>query len=131
MNRVIKLAIVGSRTFVDYEVLKKTLDEFITQNNFTITSIISGGCRGTDLLAKKYSEENLIDLITFKPDWGRFGKQAGFIRNHDIIKSCDVCIAFHDGVSHGTAHDIKLCSQYNKPCWVYNFVEGILYQAHD
>ena len=130
MNRVIKLAIVGSRTFDDYEVLKKTLDEFINQNFFTVNSIISGGCRGTDLLAKKYSEENHIDLITFQADWGKYGKQAGLLRNHDIVKSCDVCIAFYDGVSHGTAHDIRLCNQYKKPCWVFDIDEKRLYESH-
>lgn len=127
----IKLALVGSRSFNDFELLKKTITEFTFQNNFTITSIISGGCRGADQLAKKYSEENHIDLITFQADWGRYGKQAGFIRNHDIIKACDVCLAFYDGLSKGTAHDINLCSQYNKPCFVYNFIEGFLYQIHD
>ena len=124
MNRVIKLAIVGSRTFDHYEVLKEILDEFITQNNFTITSIISGGCRGVDRLAEKYSIKNHIDLITFKPEWGRFGKQAGIIRNHEIIKSSDVCLTFWDGVSRGTSHSITLCKKYHKPCWVYNFVTG-------
>lgn len=128
----IKLAIVGSRTFNDYEVFKTIVENFMKYKNYQLNSIISGGCRGVDRLAERYSIENHIDLITFKPEWRRFGKQVGIIRNHDIIKSCDVCIAFHDGVSHGTAHDINLCStKYNKPCWVYSFIEDNLYQAHD
>lgn len=128
----IKLAIVGSRNFNDYDILNRVVEEFLLNNDFQLISIISGGCRGTDLLAETYSIENLIDLITFKPEWDKYGRKAGIIRNHDIIKSCDVCLVFHDGVSHGTAHDINLCStKYNKPCWVYNFVEGILYQTHD
>ena len=125
----IKLAIVGSRIFNDYEVFKTIVENFMKNNNYQLNTIISGGCRGVDRLAEKYSIENHIDLITFKPEWGRFGKQAGFIRNHDIIKSCDVCIAFHDGVSHGTAHDINLCStKYNKPCWIFNFTTGFFYR---
>lgn len=126
----VKIAIVGSRTFNNYELLKKTIDEFINYNNFTITSIISGGCRGTDLLAERYSIEHHIDLKTLKPDWSKYGKNAGIIRNHDIIKTCDVCLAFWLKGSKGTEHDIRLCSQYKKPCWVFDIDEKRLYESH-
>lgn len=127
----IQLAIVGSRTFDDYETFRKVVDEFLRDNNFKLIRIISGGCRGADTLAKRLSQENDVDLITFMPEWGKYGKRAGLIRNQEIIKYCDVCIAFHDGVSHGTAHDIYLCSKYKKTCWVYNYIEGSLHQTYD
>ena len=126
----IKLAIVGSRNFNHYDVLNRVVDEFLLNNDFQLISIISGGCRGTDLLAEQYSVKNLIDLITFKPEWGKYGRKAGIIRNHDIIKSCDVCLAFWLKGSRGTEHDIRLCSQYKKPCWVFDIVEKRLYESH-
>ena len=41
----------------------------------------------------------------------------------DIIKNCDVCVAFWDGQSHGTKHDLELCREYKKCCWVYYYLE--------
>ena len=124
----IKLAIVGSRTFDDYETFRKVVDEFLRDNNFKLIRIISGGCRGADTLANRLSQENDVDLITFMPEWGKYGKRAGLIRNQEIIKSCDVCLAFWDGISNGTSNAIASCKKFPKPCWIFNFSKGILYQ---
>ena len=43
-----KVAVVGSRSFNDYEKLKQTLDQ-----TPSITSIISGGAKGADSMAEQ------------------------------------------------------------------------------
>ena len=109
-----KLAIVGSRGFTSYELL---VDEITKNYNINdIECIISGGARGADKLGEKFAKENGIPTQIFIAEWGKYGKSAGFRRNVDIIKNCDECIAFWDGQSHGTKHDIDLCKQYNKKC---------------
>ena len=107
-----KLAIVGSRTFTDYNKLCKCIDFLNTHNN--IDTIISGGARGADTLAKQYAESHNITLLEYKADWDTYGKSAGFIRNKDIIKNSDFVVAFWDGQSRGTKNDIDLCHEYHK-----------------
>lgn len=116
-----KAAIVGSRTFDNYEILKQFIQSKSAENNLLIDTIVSGGARGADTLGERFAEENNLNKLIFYADWGKYGKRAGFIRNVDIIKNCDVCFAFWDGVSHGTKHDIELCAQYNKPCYICRF----------
>lgn len=116
-----KAAIVGSRTFNDYEQLKNFIDEKCKENNIEIDTIISGGAKGADSLSEHYAAEKSINTIIFKADWDKYGKRAGFIRNFDIIKNCDICFAFWDGESHGTKHDIELCEKYNKKIFICYF----------
>lgn len=112
-----KLAIVGSRTFNDYALLKET----IKSNNLNITEIVSGGARGADSLAEKFAIDNDIQTTIYKADWKTHGKAAGFIRNHDIIKNSDIVLAFWDGISNGTRHSISLAEKHNKRLIVVKF----------
>ena len=117
----IKLAIVGSRTFNNIREFLEIMN--IIKSKYNITTIISGGARGADTFGSDYADRNKIQKIIFKAEWDKYGKSAGFRRNKDIIKNCDVCIAFWDGQSHGTKHDIDLCKEYNKKCFIYNFID--------
>jgi hypothetical protein len=113
----ITLAVVGSRGFTDYNLLKSTLDKL------NIYMIVSGGAQGADKLAERYASENNIAIRVFKADWGRFGKQAGFIRNGSIITASTHVIAFWDGKSRGTEHSIRLANEYCKPLKVIVYDE--------
>lgn len=109
-----KLAVVGSRSFNDYELLKTKLDA-IHNTVKPITLIISGGANGADSLAERWAKENAISTKIFFPDWNKYGKKAGYLRNIEIVKNADVVIAFWDGQSKGTLHSINLAKQLNKP----------------
>ena len=114
-----KLAVIGSRTFNDYNRLKSILDKI---HNFKyIELIISGGANGADLLGEKWAKENHIKTLVFKPDWDKFGKSAGYKRNIEIVNSSDTVIAFWDGVSKGTQHSINIAKEQNKKCYIINF----------
>lgn len=106
-----KLAVVGSRTFNDYDKVIYTLDKFRDK----ITVIISGGAKGADTLAERYANQNGIKTVIYYPDWDSHGRSAGFIRNADIVKSSDAVIAFWDGRSKGTKHTIDYAKRLNKP----------------
>ena len=116
----IKLAIVGSRTFNNYQKFIEVLN--IIKSKYNINTIISGGASGADQLGELYADRFKIKKMIFPADWKKYGKKAGFLRNVDIIKNCDICLAFWDGQSHGTKHDIDLCVQYNKKCFIFNFI---------
>ncbi len=105
-----KVAIVGSRGFTNYQLLKKYMDEC----GLKITAIISGGAAGADSLARRYAKENNIELVEFKADWSQ-GKGAGYKRNVDIINNSDWVFAFWDHSSKGTKHSIDISKKFKKP----------------
>ncbi|PJR03140.1 DUF2493 domain-containing protein [Avrilella dinanensis] len=109
-----KLAIIGSRGFTDYDFLKKSVSDFLKRNSLVCTHIVSGGAKGADTLASQYAMEHQLEMIVFKPDWKQYGKRAGFIRNTTIIENADVVIAFWDGNSSGTKDAIMKAIALNK-----------------
>ena len=112
-----KAAVIGSRTFDDYCLLKKTLDELYPQ----IDLIVSGGASGADSLAERYAKEEGIRTLIFKPDWKKFGRAAGMIRNKDIVENSDIVIAFWDGVSRGSKNSIDYAIKLNKKLKIVRF----------
>lgn len=123
MRKKIRLAIVGSRSFGDYELLLRKIAEIYGE--YEIECVVSGGAIGADSLGARYAAENGIPLVEHKPDWGRYGKAAGFIRNRYIIEDCTHCIAFWDGKSRGTKNDIDLCDEIGRPCEVVVFCRTV------
>ena len=117
-----KVAIVGSRSISD-QMFVDTLFNCFVYIFGKPTKIISGGARGIDSFAADFASTSNTELQVFKPDWSKYGKKAGFIRNEDIIKYCDICLAIWDGESHGTKHDLELCEQYKKDLVLFNYKE--------
>jgi hypothetical protein len=108
---------VGSRSFADYERLKKFILEHI--NIEDISLVVSGGAIGADTLAERFAKEYNLKKKIFIPQWDTYGKSAGYIRNIDIVKEADVVFAFWDGQSKGTKSTISLAREHNKVVHVY------------
>jgi hypothetical protein len=108
MEHNVNIAVVGSRTFEDYDLLEKALDRYTIPKQDTI---ISGGARGADSLARRYARENGIRMVEHFPNWKRHGRVAGFLRNEKIVKDAEVVVAFWDGKSKGTQHTISLAER--------------------
>lgn len=117
-----KIAVVGSRNFKDKDFVEKTVCK-VLQNGDTF---VSGGARGVD----SWAEDSIEILETgihnfeikrkiFKPEWDKYGKRAGFLRNKLIVDEADKVIAFWDGKSKGTKHSIDLAIQAGKPVDIY------------
>jgi hypothetical protein len=103
-----KVAVIGSRTFNNYELLKTTLEKY------KISNVVSGGAKGADKLSEEYAKEFNIPTTIFLPNWEKFGKSAGFKRNHHIIQNAETVIAFWDGISKGTKSSIDIAKKFNK-----------------
>lgn len=125
-----KVAIIGSRSFQDYNLLKETLEPYKSK----ITDIISGGAKGADGLGARWCKEFLKkDPIIFLPEWDNLSVDnllighrngnpdepynilAGFERNTKIIKNCKAVIAFWDGKSTGTKDSLDKAKKMKKP----------------
>ena len=110
-----KLAVIGSRDFKDMKVMRESIA------SLQPSTIISGGAKGADTLAKQYAEEHGVHIIEHKPDWKQFGRGAGIIRNKTIVEDADHVLAFWDGKSRGTKHSIHHAEKQNKPLTVVIF----------
>ena len=105
-----KAAIIGSRSFDNYNLVCETLSEYENQ----ITLMVSGGAKGADKLGEKWAKEKNKEVLIFYPEWEKYGKSAGFRRNKDIIENSDIVFAFWDGQSKGTQSSIELSKKLNK-----------------
>ena len=104
-------AIIGSRGFANYEMLNIVCEKLIRSTD----TIVSGGAKGADSLAKRYAYEHQVNYIEFPADWNQYGKRAGYIRNQEIIDNSDFVIAFWDCISPGTKHSLELAKLSRKP----------------
>lgn len=109
MGTHIKLAIVGTRTFNDYELMKAKLADITG-----VSLIISGGAEGADTLARRYASEHNIEIVEFIPNWTEHGKAAGPIRNEFIVKACTHIVLFWDQKSPGTKNSLELAKKHRK-----------------
>lgn len=101
-----KVAVVGSRSFSDYDFLKSTLDCVY------VSEIISGGDSGADKLAERYGQEKNIPVRviphTENPE------VTSINRTYSIITLAQLVIAFWDGKSQGTRDLINYARNKNK-----------------
>ena len=108
------IAIIGSRTFDNYELMKSTVNNYVNQNDVEINCVVSGGAKGADTLAEKFANEYDLETIVYKPDWGRLGRGAALARNTQIIDHSDIVFAFWNGTSTGTKDSITKAHKKNK-----------------
>ena len=104
----VRIIVAGSRGFDDYDLLRDTLDNYITETLEGLRiEIVSGGARGADALGERYAKERDNKLRVFPANWKEHGKSAGYIRNKQMAEYADELIVFWDGVSRGSLGMIR------------------------
>jgi len=126
------VAIIGSRSFENYELLKFKLLPY----KASITKIVSGGALGADKLGEIFAKEFNIPTEIFEAEWENFaepckikknsyGKEynalAGFNRNTKIIEKANLVAVFWDGKSPGTRDSMKKAHQMKKDILIIYF----------
>lgn len=111
-----KLAVIGSRTINNAELVTRVLDLYKEK----ISVIVTGGAKGVDKIAENWAIINNIPFVIHSPNWSKFGKSAGIIRNRSIANECDHCVAFWDGLSKGTKSTIDMCIKQKKKVDIFN-----------
>ena len=119
MDKKINIAIVGSRDFVDYKALDKFVQEHV--NLTKIEFVVSGGAKGADKLAEQFANHHSLGIRVIYPNWQKYGKKAGFLRNKLIIEASNIVFAFWDGESRGTLSSINLAKEANKELYIYRY----------
>jgi hypothetical protein len=114
-----KLGVVGSRSFTDFQRMVFELDKL----DLSVSDVIvSGGCpKGADSMAESYARLRKLPLKVLYADWKKLGRGAGLIRNRELVKVCDQIVVFWDGVSRGSANVISNCMASGKPVSIVFF----------
>lgn len=110
-----KCIIAGSRSIEDYDIVLAA----ILASDFYITEVVSGAAKGVDLLGERFAIDTETPIKKFIPDWDKYGKKAGCIRNIEMGDYADACICVWDGKSRGTKHMIHYAKQKNLKLFVY------------
>ena len=94
-DKNINILVCGGRDFSDAAFIS-----YVMLRTFnTGDTLIEGGAKGADLLAKRWARLNNIEIKTFEADWDTYGKKAGFIRNTKMLEEGkpDLVVAFPGG----------------------------------
>lgn len=110
----IVLSVSGSRTFTDYAIFERYMDQWCECNG-TPTQIVHGDALGTDKMADRYADEHAIEAVIYKPDWNRYGRAAGIIRNGTIVDRGTHLLAFCVNDSRGTMNAVTRSIAAGKP----------------
>lgn len=104
-----RVIVCGGRTFSDMELCYRTLDQVLADRTNIV--IVSGHARGADSFGEEYAQEHGLRTCIFKPDWKRYGRAAGPIRNREMLTYAldgkALIVAFWDGNSKGTRDMIR------------------------
>lgn len=110
-----KLAVIGTKEFSNYALLKEKLSEI-----HDIELIVSGGAPGADALATRFARKHKIYLLEFPPNHIKHDKEAKHVRDKQIVDNCDVVIAFWDGVCEGTKFTLDYAKTKKKKVIIIN-----------
>lgn len=125
---ILRVGIVGSRTYPCYEDVFRLVHDIIVQNPGRLIEFVSGGNpKGTDAFVKQAVEMLLfahtnIRYIEFAPahyNGAPYDVQNYHIRNEQIAKYCSIVYAFLFGESRGTRSTIEFCHKHNTPVVIH------------
>jgi predicted Rossmann fold nucleotide-binding protein DprA/Smf involved in DNA uptake len=108
-----RIAIVGSRSFTRLDLV----EDLVSSLPYG-TVIISGGAVGVDRTAEEAGARRGLMVLTYRPEWKKYGRRAGIMRNRLIVEDADEVYAFWNGESQGTASSIKIAKDLNRPVHV-------------
>lgn len=112
------IIITGSRSITDYATVRDGIEAALAELRYTtedVEELVSGGARGVDSLAERWAAIHQIPVHRFDPDWERYKRSAGIVRNKEMARygmdnqSHTVVVALWDGKSAGTKHMMDYC----------------------
>ena len=120
---MLKVVIAGYRNFDNYYVLKEYVDACLTEFEQQEFTIISGHCKGVDLMGERYAKEKGYSLEIYPADWKKYGRAAGPIRNKQMAENTDILIAFTCDKATGTKNMISNAKKLDKKIFIKDIGE--------
>ncbi len=119
-----KVIIAGTRTIVNYEIVRSAIALFETATLEIISEVVCGKAPGVDTLGENWAINNQIPLKPFPADWtdlnhpdarirtrqdgSKYDANAGPIRNKKMADYADALLLIWDGESKGSANMKRL-----------------------
>jgi hypothetical protein len=101
-----RLLVTGSRDWSDARVITREL-EIVQAHEGEQVVLVSGNCRGADLIAEEVAVKFGWMIERHPADWKTHGKRAGFVRNAEMVeKGADYCLAFVKDNSAGASNTV-------------------------
>lgn len=111
-----RVIVCGSRRWHDRELIASVLYDLVMVRGWKYPVIVHGAARGADRIAGEEAGKAGLRTEEHPADWDRYGKRAGLIRNEEMgVLGADLCIAFWDGQSTGTAHMLAVANKHGIP----------------
>lgn len=106
--------VAGGRDFNNYKLMCEKLDFYLSDiSKMYNIIIVSGTADGADRLGERYALERNYEVVKFPPNWNKYGKAAGPIRNKEMSEVASGCIVFWDKKSKGTRNMIETAREKN------------------
>jgi YspA, cpYpsA-related SLOG family len=113
----VRVIVCGSRRWTDRKRIEDRLFDLVTDNPGEQITIVHGdAANGADKIADQEAMKAGLLIERHPADWSEYGKRAGFVRNAEMAQAgADLCIAFWDGRSSGTAHMMECAESAGIP----------------
>lgn len=128
-GEIIRTIIAGSREFIDQHRLNKVCNWIFAYKKiaYSDVEIISGTCRGADIMGENFAKAYNIPVKRFPADWKLYGRNAGNVRNRQMAEYASVTngvlIAFANSRCKGTMNMINLGIDYKLDVFVVWYEE--------
>lgn len=111
-----RVAVVGTRDWTDAQrpFAERRTREYV-RSLPAGTLVVSGGARGVDKWAADEALKAGLELEEHLPEWERYERRAGAVRNAVVADRCHMMVAIWDGQSRGTKNAIDLAHGMMKP----------------
>lgn len=116
-----KFIIAGGRDFSDGALLFEACSTVMGIYDMDAACVISGTAKGADTLGEEYAEHYGYSVLKRPAEWEKYGKSAGYRRNHQMALEADALIAFWDGKSRGTKNMIEEAHKARLETHVYYY----------
>jgi hypothetical protein len=116
----LRVVIFGGRGLQDYEALEDAMESARLILGIEPTVVLSGAEKtGVDALGERWAHERGIPVETYSPDWSRYPKTAGMIRNAHMGNRCDAGVGLMvRGGSPGSRNMASILARKKLPCWL-------------
>ncbi|MEV0363964.1 SLOG family protein [Nocardia fusca] len=103
-----RILVTGSRSWTDSATIRDALAAYKGMR----AVLVHGDSRGADRIAASIWQSWGGKVETHRADWDQYGKKAGPLRNQQMVAAgADICLAFNQADSAGTAHTMRLARE--------------------
>lgn len=117
-----RVLVCGSRNWRGMEAIRRELQCLVNAHRTVV--VIHGTARGADMLTDLVAQRLFLRVRPFPPDWERYGKGAGVIRNRQMLEEGkpDLVLAFTKDLqsSRGTLNMVNQARAAGVPVRVFD-----------